>query len=84
VKRESIVAWSIVVAAAMMRIFGAVRFPFEQDELYTIDEATNLFHTRLLPGIRPGPVHRGCPTRAPRCRSGRALVDHPPGDTLAR
>src|SRR6185437_11642818 len=25
------------------------------DELYTIDEATNLFHTRLLPGIQARP-----------------------------
>jgi uncharacterized membrane protein len=35
---------------------GAVRFPFEQDELYTVDEATNLFHTRLQPGIQARPV----------------------------
>lgn len=55
-KRESIVAWCIVAAAAAARIFGAIRFPFEQDELYTIDEATNLFHTRLLPGIQARPV----------------------------
>lgn len=55
-KRDSIVAWCIVAVAAVMRIYGAIRFPFEQDELYTIDEATNLFHTRLLPGIQARPV----------------------------
>lgn len=55
-KRESVAAWSIVALAVVARLFGAVRFPFEQDELYTIDEATNLFHTRLLPGIQARPV----------------------------
>lgn len=38
------------------RVYGLIRFPFEQDELYTIDEATNLLHTRLLPGIQARPV----------------------------
>ena len=55
-KRDSIIAWCIVALAAVVRIFSAFRFPFEQDELYTIDEATNLFHTRLLPGIQARPV----------------------------
>lgn len=55
-KRESIIAWCMLATGAALRVYGAIRFPFEQDELYTIDEATNLFHTRLLPGIQARPV----------------------------
>jgi len=44
------------VLAALVRAYGAWTFLFEQDELYTIDEATNLFHTKLLPGIQARPV----------------------------
>jgi hypothetical protein len=42
--------------AIVLRVYEVFRFPFEQDELYTIDEATNLFHTHLLPGIQARPV----------------------------
>jgi hypothetical protein len=44
-----------MVVAILLRVYEVFRFPFEQDELYTIDEATNLFHTRLLPGIQARP-----------------------------
>lgn len=76
-KRESIVAWIVIAGAAIARVFGAVRFPFEQDELYTIDEATNLFHTKLLPGIQARPAFfllehpfvTGLPTSEPWLRA---------------
>jgi hypothetical protein len=45
-----------MIVAVLLRVYAVFRFPFEQDELYTIDEATNLFHTRLLPGIQARPV----------------------------
>lgn len=44
-----------MIVAVLMRLYEVFRFPFEQDELYTVDEATNLFHTRLLPGIQARP-----------------------------
>src|SRR5665213_3692634 len=44
-----------MVMAVLLRVYEVFRFPFEQDELYTIDEAINLFHTRLLPGIQARP-----------------------------
>lgn len=44
-----------MVLAIVLRVYEVFRFPFEQDELYTIDEATNLFHTHLLPGIQARP-----------------------------
>jgi hypothetical protein len=44
-----------MILAVVLRLYAVFRFPFEQDELYTIDEATNLFHTRLLPGIQARP-----------------------------
>ena len=45
-----------MVLAVLVRLYEVFRFPFEQDELYTIDEATNLLHTHLLPGIQARPV----------------------------
>jgi uncharacterized membrane protein len=44
-----------MLLAVLLRVYEVFRFPFEQDELYTIDEATNLFHTHLLPGIQARP-----------------------------
>jgi len=44
-----------MIVAILLRVYEVFRFPFEQDELYTIDEATNLFHTHLLPGIQARP-----------------------------
>lgn len=55
-RRNQVGVWLIIGAAALLRILEIFRFPFEQDEIYTIDEATNLFHTRLLPGIQARPV----------------------------
>jgi hypothetical protein len=53
--RERTSVSAIMIIAVALRIYGVFRFPFEQDELYTIDEATNLFHTHLLPGIQARP-----------------------------
>lgn len=46
----------VLLIALVVRGYGAAAFPFEQDELYTIEEATNLFDTRLLPGIQARPL----------------------------
>jgi len=54
--RNKLIVLAIAVVAAGLRLYGALVFPFEQDELYTIDEAGRLFHTRLLPGIQARPV----------------------------
>ncbi len=55
-KRTTFVFWMILVLGAAIRAYGVTAFPFEQDELYTVDEATNLFQTRLAPGIQARPV----------------------------
>ena len=55
-KREKVAVAAAMIVAVLLRVYEVFRFPFEQDELYTIDEATNLFHTRLLPGIQARPV----------------------------
>lgn len=54
-KRERVAVTTVMAVAILLRLYEVFRFPFEQDELYTIDEATNLFHTRLLPGIQARP-----------------------------
>lgn len=54
-KRERVAVAAVMIVAVLLRVYEVFRFPFEQDELYTIDEATNLFHTRLLPGIQARP-----------------------------
>ncbi|MEO7043343.1 MAG: glycosyltransferase family 39 protein [Gemmatimonadaceae bacterium] len=55
-KRERVAVAAVMIVAVLLRVYEVFRFPFEQDELYSIDEATNLFHTRLLPGIQARPV----------------------------
>jgi hypothetical protein len=49
-------AFLLTLIAAGLRIYAAYWFPWEQDELYTIDEGTNLFHTQILPGIQSRPL----------------------------
>jgi hypothetical protein len=46
----------ILLVAFVVRLYGVITFPFEQDELYTINEATLLFDTPLLPGIQARPL----------------------------
>ena len=55
-KRERVAVTAVMILAVVLRVYEVFRFPFEQDELYTVDEATNLFHTHLLPGIQARPV----------------------------
>lgn len=55
-KRSNSAVAAALFCGALLRLYGVLRFPFEQDELYTVDEATNLFHTHLLPGIQARPV----------------------------
>lgn len=46
----------ILLIALGLRAYGVIAFPFEQDELYTIEESTNLFNTQLMPGIQARPL----------------------------
>jgi len=55
-KHKTYILVAILLIATLVRAYGIWAFPFEQDELYTIDEATTLFHTKLLPGIQARPV----------------------------
>lgn len=55
-------AWSLGSLAAFligtgMRWYGLSRFPFEQDELYTLQESRELFATTLRPGIDARPLY---------------------------
>lgn len=54
-QRERSALWALVVISAVIRIASSAIFPFEQDEFYTIAEATDLFHTRVPPGIQARP-----------------------------
>ncbi len=47
----------ILALAAGLRASGLRRFPFEQDELYTILESTHLFDVQLRPGIEARPLY---------------------------
>lgn len=47
----------IGVIAIALRLWMAAAFPFEQDELYTIIEATDLLGTTLQPGIQARPLY---------------------------
>ncbi len=54
--------WRLAALAAgllglALRWPGLSRFPFEQDELYTLQEARELFSTTLLPGIDGRPLY---------------------------
>jgi len=48
---------TIVAAAVALRLEGLAGFPFEQDELYTVVEARELFATTLRPGIEARPLY---------------------------
>jgi 4-amino-4-deoxy-L-arabinose transferase-like glycosyltransferase len=47
----------ILALAAALRVPGLWGFPFEQDELYTIIESTELFDSPLHPGIEARPLY---------------------------
>jgi hypothetical protein len=48
---------AIVALGVAARIYGVVAFPYEQDEIYTRIESTELFATRLKPGIEARPLY---------------------------
>lgn len=48
---------AIMLFAALLRLVGLFRFPFEQDELYTAIEARLLFASPLHPGIQARPLY---------------------------
>src|SRR5688500_12016625 len=47
----------IVCAGVVLRAQGLFRYPLEQDELYTVQEATQLWSTTLQPGIAARPLY---------------------------
>src|SRR4051794_20758084 len=49
-------AFAIVLVGALLRVYTILRFTWDQDELYTIEEARDLFHTKLPPGINARPL----------------------------
>ncbi len=46
----------IVAVALVLRVICAIVLPYDQDELYTVLEARDLFATKLLPGIDARPL----------------------------
>jgi len=48
---------AILLLGLVLRVFAMVRFPLEQDELYTLAESRDLFHTTLAPGIDSRPLY---------------------------
>lgn len=55
-----ITPWMLLVVvgvSAGLRLPGLVAFPFEQDELYTLIESTELFDSPLHPGIQARPLY---------------------------
>ena len=61
-RRETLPSWAtvtltaIVLLAIALRLYCAQAFPYDQDELYTRIDATQLFHTPIQPGIDARPV----------------------------
>jgi len=51
--------WFVLVlgAAAALRLYGLDSYPFEEDEVYTLVEATHLFDSPLRPGIDARPLY---------------------------
>lgn len=51
--------WLVLIGlvAVGLRLWMAAAFPFEQDELYTIIEATDLLGTTIQPGIQARPLY---------------------------
>jgi hypothetical protein len=50
-------AFAVMALGIALRVFAMIRFPFEQDELYTLAESRDLFHTALAPGIDSRPLY---------------------------
>jgi hypothetical protein len=54
---ERILLIVVLLLALLLRLRGITRFSFEQDELYTVMESTDLFSTKLIPGINARPLY---------------------------
>jgi len=78
-KHKTYILVAILLIATLVRAYGIWAFPFEQDELYTIDEATTLFHTKLLPGIQAmaGLFSDGTPDHGVAPSYACGLASHP-------
>src|SRR5574341_6323 len=50
-------AIGILLLGGALRFAGVLSLPYEQDELYTVHEATYLFHSKLRPGIEGRPLY---------------------------
>lgn len=50
-------AVALTLVGAVLRLVTILKFPWDQDELYTIAEARDLFHTRIAPGIDARPLY---------------------------
>ena len=48
---------AILVLGVALRLHGLSTFPMEQDEMYTIVESRDLFHTKIMPGIAARPFY---------------------------
>ncbi len=48
---------ALLLLGTALRLVGVSRYPFEQDELYTVIEARDLFHSPLHPGIQARPLY---------------------------
>jgi hypothetical protein len=48
---------AILVLAVALRLYGITTYPFEEDELYSIVESTQLFNSPLHPGIEARPLY---------------------------
>lgn len=56
-RRDLAILGAILLLAAALRSYGLGTFPFEQDELYTIRDATDLGATASGPGIGSRPLY---------------------------
>lgn len=50
-------ALAIVAVGAALRLYTILGFAWDQDELYTVEEARDLFHTLVPPGIEARPLY---------------------------
>jgi hypothetical protein len=50
-------ALGIIIVGVALRLYTIVAFTWDQDELYTIAESRDLFHTTLPPGIDARPLY---------------------------
>jgi hypothetical protein len=49
--------WVLIALGTLLRTYGALVHPVDQDEIYTVMESRDLFHTALQPGIQSRPLY---------------------------